>query len=388
MRMMPYMYKYTKDAYDTGAPVVRGMIWNYPQDRKTWDRSTQYQYMLGDWLLVAPVFTSMKVNKGWRKEDIYLPAGQWIDYWDGRRVNGPATLDAYPVTLEKLPLLVKAGAIIPLYPEMLYNDQKPKDPLTLDIYPYGNTQFEMYEDDGNTRKYQRGEFATQLIQVKAPEGKAGDIEVLVGKSVGEFAGKLNSRVYELLIHSEVKPRSITVNGQPVLELTDPGAYPNAMAAWYDDRTDRQGIIHVKLARASTDHEIRVNLDLDENQVIAASPPYPVPVVTPELDKTEFTVTSNSQQGGDKITNAFDGKNFAAAAEFDLTRDLNAAPLPDEVTYLSDREPASVKGEFKKGLSIGGKPITVNGQTYNKGLGVQAASELVYKLRRHLGSVQR
>ncbi|NQV33432.1 MAG: DUF4968 domain-containing protein, partial [Phycisphaeraceae bacterium] len=84
MRMTPYMYKYTKEAYDTGAPIVRGMIWDHTQDKKTWDTSTQYQYMLGDLILVATVYTSMIINTGWRKEDIYLPEGLWIDYWDGR----------------------------------------------------------------------------------------------------------------------------------------------------------------------------------------------------------------------------------------------------------------------------------------------------------------
>ena len=63
MRLMPYMYKYTKEAYDTGAPIVRGMIWDNPQDKKTWGTSTQYQYMLGEWILVAPVYTSMNINK-------------------------------------------------------------------------------------------------------------------------------------------------------------------------------------------------------------------------------------------------------------------------------------------------------------------------------------
>jgi len=165
MRMMPYMYKYTKEAYDTGAPITRPMVWNFPKDKHTFGPETKYQYMLGEWLLIAPVYTSMNVNKGWRKEDIYLPQGLWIDFSDGRRVNGPYTIDAYPVTLDKLPIFVKAGAIIPMYPEMLYNNQKPKDPLTFDIYPYGNSEFEMYEDDGVTRKYQQGEFSKQLIKV-------------------------------------------------------------------------------------------------------------------------------------------------------------------------------------------------------------------------------
>ena len=481
MRMTPYMYKYTKQAYDTGAPIVRGMIWDHPQDKRTWDASTQYQYMLGEWILVAPVYTSMNINKGWRKEDIYLPAGRWIDYWDGRVVQGPKTIDAYPITLDKLPLIVKAGAIIPMYPEMLFNNQKPKDPLTFDIYPYGKSEFEMYEDDGITRKYQQGQFAKQLITVNAPKGIAGDIDVAVGKSIGEFEGKLKSRVYQFEIHSELKPESIQLGDKTVLELTDPNAYPNAIAGWYYDADDRRGIVHVKLARISTGKEVKLHLDIDETLQIAASEDYPLPEVTPELDRSEFTVTTNSQQGrsinsafdgtpetmwhsnysknpGDdvnehpfivdiglnglyavngfqymardnlgngaikdyelyisrtkdnfgepiytgqfekikemqtvnfpvvwgefvriKILSEIHGNKFASAAEFNVLRDIDARPLDDEVVYLSDLKPASVKGEYKNNRSIGGKTITVNGQTYDKGIGVKANSELVYKL---------
>ncbi|MBI9018104.1 MAG: NPCBM/NEW2 domain-containing protein [Phycisphaerae bacterium] len=481
MRMNPYMYKYTREAYDTGAPITRGMLWNYPQDKKTWDNSTQYQYMLGDWLLVAPVYTSMNVNKGWRKEDIYLPEGQWIDYWDGRRIEGPKTIDAYPVTLDKLPLIVKAGAIIPMYPEMLYNNQKPKDPLTFDIYPYGQSQFEMYEDDGITRKFKLGEFARQLITVSAPEGQPGNIEINVGASIGDFEGKLATRVYQFQIHCEVKPDGITYNGETLLELTEPGAYKNIINGWYYDKEDRRGIIHVKLPRQSTSEVANLLLDIDATQKIAASPEYPVPEITAELDKSEFTVTTNSQQGT-SINNAFDGtpetmwhsnynKNqtdqakkhpyivtiglnglyavngfeymariglgngcikdfeiyvsrspdafgepiykgsfervegmqtvkfdpvwgeyvqlkilsghngneFGSAAEFNVLRDLDGPALPDEIVYLSDIIPTKVKGQFSNDKSIGGKTITVNGQSYDKGISVKSNSELVFKL---------
>ena len=481
MRLTPYMYKYAKEAYDTGAPITRGMIWEYPNDKKTWDRSTRHQYMLGQWILVAPVYTSMNVNKGWRKEDIYLPKGQWIDYWDGRVIEGPATIDAYPITLDKLPLIIKAGAIIPMYPEMLYNNQKPKDPLTFDVYPYGESSFQLYEDDGVTRKYQQGESARQLISCIAPEGQAGDIDITVGKSIGGFDGKLKSRVYEFQVHSQLKPRFVRANGKKLLELTEATAFRNIRCGWYYDKEDRRGIVHVRLARVSTAREVKLHLEINENQDIPASPPYPVPKITPELDKSEFTVTTNSQQGR-SITNAFDGtpetkwhsnyskkenehakkhpyivdvglnglhaingfgymarqdlgngliekyeiyvsrnkdefgkpvfagnfkavkemqkinfpavwgeyvrlkilsghrgNKFAAAAEFEVFRDLKAKPLPDKIAYLSDLKPASAKGKYNNDKSAGGKAIKVNGQAYKKGIGVLSGSELVYEL---------
>jgi hypothetical protein len=382
------------------------------------------------------------------------------------------------VTLEKLPLLVRGGAIIPMYPEMLYNNQKPKDPLTFDIYPWGASQFELYEDDGLTRRYQQGESARQLIAVNAPTNGAGDIEVKVQAVTGFFSDMPLSRVYEFQIHSALKPLAVEMDGRPMLELTEPSAFAGAVSAWYYDAADRRGIVHIRLPRLSVFREVALRLDIDEAQTIAASPPYPVPEVTPALDKSEFLVSASSQQGGSDVRNAFDGtpetmwhsrwgekgdtypytidialgglypingleylprqigtngmlgdyeiyvsrhtndfgapvakgrfntgkdlqtnafpatwgkhvrirmlnsihsNHYAAASEFDLTQDLGAPALPDEVAYLSDRKPARSAGTFRNDRSTAGKPIIVNGLEYKKGLGVQAPSELVYQL---------
>ena len=483
LRLTPYMYKYTREAYDTGAPIVRGMVWEFPNDKKTYDDSTQHQYMLGESLLIAPVYTSLKINKGWRKEDIYLPEGEWVDYWDGRRISGPTTIDAYPAPLEKLPIIVKAGAIIPMYPEMLYNNQKPKDPLTFDVYPHGESQFELYEDDGLTRKYQKGEFAKQLITVKAPSNSvAGDVEIHVAPPKGAFDGQLKNRVYQFQVHIEAKPNAVTFNGTPLGEVQGEGALSKEASGWYYDKNDKRGTAYVKLERMDVSQDAVVKFDIDERLKIVASPPYPVPEVTPDIDKTQIKAVASSQTGNSPISNAFDGTvetiwhseysakkkvgaypyevdielgglyavngfhylprkgggngmlkdyeifisrskgeygkpvakgsfsagtdlkkiNFkarwgefmrvrflsaqagekhthASAAEFDITQDLKAPPLKDEVRYLSDMKPASSKGEFKNDKSYGGKRIIVNGQSYKKGIGALSGSEIVYKL---------
>lgn len=81
----------------------------------------------------------------------------------------------------------------------------------------------------------------------------------------------------------------------------------------------------------------------------------------------------------KILSEVNGADFASAAEFELKQDLNAAPLADEIVYLSDLNPIREKGGWKKDQSSGGNPISVNGQSYEKGLGVEAGAELVYIL---------
>ena len=162
-RLTPYLYTYSREAFDSGVPTVRAMVLEFPDDPATWSKRTQYQFMSGEWLLVAPVYQDAPV-----RDDIYLPAGKWIDYWDGAEFNGPTTINGYAAPLDKLPLFVKAGAIIPMYPDMLYDGQKPADPVTLDVYPSGKTSFSLYQDDGTTQKYRTGAFARTTIDVESP----------------------------------------------------------------------------------------------------------------------------------------------------------------------------------------------------------------------------
>ena len=79
-------------------------------DPVTWDNTTQYQFLSGEWFLVAPVFT----NTSFREGDVYLPEAEWIDYWNGDRFAGPHNLTNYSAPLDTLPVFVKGGAIIPM----------------------------------------------------------------------------------------------------------------------------------------------------------------------------------------------------------------------------------------------------------------------------------
>ncbi len=311
MRMTPFIYKYMHDSWLTGEAIVRPLMWNYPEDRHTWDDATKYQFMLGNEIMVAPVYNAMKLNKGWKK-DIYFPAGKWIDYNDGRRIEGGFTLGAYPITLDKLPVFVKAGAILPMYPMMLSMGEKPADPLTFDVYPMGTSSFEVYEDDGETRAYQNGECSTQLVECVAPETEGtGDVIITVNPAVGNFNGMLEQRIYAFEVHLRTKPTKVFLNGEMLLDLRDATLFKNSRQGWYYDADDRYGILHVKLHRRSVREtaqlHIRVNPDLAET--IQPTAPFPVPEITNELDKADFIVTANSATGtsGDgAVSCAFDG----------------------------------------------------------------------------------
>lgn len=308
MRMTPFFYAYMRNAWECGEPIIRPLLWNYPNDRYTWDETTKYQYMVGKEVLIAPIYNSMKLNKGWKK-DIYLPEGTWIDYNDGRRINGPTTIAAYPIDLAKLPIFVKAGSILPMYPQMLSMGEKAPDPLTFDIYPKGHASFCVYEDDGETRAYQQGEYTKQLVECTAPEVEGtGDIVVRVNPVEGAFDGMLTKRVYAFEVHMRTKPTRVFIDGQEILELDDANVYQNARQGWRYDADDRYGILYVKLHRrdVSTMAELKIRVNPTLIATLEPTAPYPIPEITNELDKGDFIVTSSSWANDNSAKNAFDG----------------------------------------------------------------------------------
>jgi alpha-glucosidase (family GH31 glycosyl hydrolase) len=205
MRLTPYMYTLMHEAFTTGVPAVRGLVLENQSDPVTWNKSTQYEYLLGKSFLVAPVWKSEA-----KRDSIYLPNGKWIDYWNGDVYEGKKWLNNYEAPLEKLPLFVKAGSIIPMYPQMNYDGEKPLDTLTLDIYPSGKTSYTLYEDDGNTRQYKQGKFATTNISC---DQTAKSTVVTINGLKGNYENMLPRRHYVLQIHAGKKPVSVTVNNK-------------------------------------------------------------------------------------------------------------------------------------------------------------------------------
>jgi len=246
MRLTPYMYTLAHEADQTGAPLVRGLMWDFPQDPAALTEAHKYQFMLGRDLLVAPVYRSQAVTGGWRK-DIHLPQGRWIDYWDGRQVTAGVrgrNIDLQ-VTLDKLPLFVRAGAIVPMYPEMLYDGHKPKDRLTLDLYPQGESDYTLYEDDGNTRRYQEGAFSKQKIAMREA---AGNVEVTINPAEGSYDGQERERGYSLRMPSRQRPTKVLAGAKALPEAAGRAAFDSADQGWFFDPSERLGSVHVKVAK--------------------------------------------------------------------------------------------------------------------------------------------
>ncbi|MCS7286521.1 MAG: glycoside hydrolase family 31 protein [Anaerolineae bacterium] len=152
-RLLPYLYTALWQCTQTGIPIVRPLLLDFQKDPVA--QTLDDEFLCGDALLVAPV-----LEEGATKRRVYLPAGHWYDFWIDAIFEGPAWIEM-DAPLERIPVFVRAGAVIPQGPEMDYVGHRPTNPLVLHLYPPAGEQ-EMtsflYEDDGETLAYQRGEY--------------------------------------------------------------------------------------------------------------------------------------------------------------------------------------------------------------------------------------
>lgn len=270
-RLTPYMYSYANEAYETGAPMVRAMVWEYPKDEFAKGKDTQYQFMCGNWFLVAPIYEDSEARDG-----IYLPQGRWIDYWTGVQYQGGRLINGYKAPLETLPLLVRAGAIIPMYPESLYDGEVfPDDlhPLTLDVYPSGITSFTLYEDDGHTTLHRQGSFAKTLITSEEKEGKA---QIIVNAACGKYEGMPFARKYEFVVHTAVDPEKVTFKcGEATAQLervnTKEQWEEKGCCCWYFATDEKDGILYIKTKAVPLINDFEIALDKFKAEIAVIVP---------------------------------------------------------------------------------------------------------------------
>ena len=174
-RLLPYIYTLFWEAATSGAPILRPLLYHFPNDPKTYTLSDQV--LLGSSLLAAPVY-----RPGVEHRAVYLPEGRWYDWWSGEVFDGPTHIMAH-APIERMPLYVRAGSIIPMAPVMQYVDERPLDQLTLRVWQ-GTGEFTLYEDDGQTFEYKMGAFCTTTYRVRS-EGQQTIVEI--GQREGEFS---------------------------------------------------------------------------------------------------------------------------------------------------------------------------------------------------------
>ena len=151
-RLMPYIYTIAADTAQRDGTMMRGLVMDFPGDRRAWNIDDQY--LLGPSFLVAPV-TEFKA----RSRQVYLPAGAgWYDFATGVHYPGGRTITA-DAPRERMPLFVRAGAIVPTGPDIQWTGEQPDGPIVLHVFTGADGSFELYQDDGTSMGYAKGEFA-------------------------------------------------------------------------------------------------------------------------------------------------------------------------------------------------------------------------------------
>jgi alpha-glucosidase len=155
-QLLPYLYTLFWEAATTGAPILRPLLYHYPADPHTYELYDQV--LLGPSLMAAPVY-----RPGVEQRMVYLPKGAWYDWWTGDRHDGPI-YRLVPAPLERMPLFIRGGGIVPLGPVMQYVDELPLTELRVRVGP-GEGQWTLYEDDGHSVDAQTGAWASTTYTV-------------------------------------------------------------------------------------------------------------------------------------------------------------------------------------------------------------------------------
>ena len=201
-RLMPYLYSAVKETCETGLPIMRALWLHYPDDPAAARRGDEY--LFGRDILVAPV-----VEQGATIRSLYLPHGTWYDFWTGQPIEGGHEI-ARSVDLETLPLFVRAGAVIPLGPVKQYTAEKVDQPVTIWVYPGADGVFSLYEDDGRSFAYRKGEFMRVNFAWSERQRRLRVSLAAGSKMFGE-----SNREFVVHVVGEAEPRHVVFQGRPV-----------------------------------------------------------------------------------------------------------------------------------------------------------------------------
>lgn len=335
--LLPYIYSIASEATFSGKPMVRAMFLNYPEYPEAYSDLVKYQYMWGDNFLIAPIYQNTAGDDKGNdiRNGIYLPDEKqiWIDYYTGKEYQGGQVINNFAAPLWKLPVFVKAGAIIPTSnatnTPKEYEEQKKS--RHFEIYPNNSSKFTVYEDDGISAQYKNGRYAKTDVTSNL---KGSTLTLKIGKTQGEYLGQENERTTEINIRTKSAPtafkvkvgnKEVTLRQAENLEefnkstnvyFLDKDFLTNPYLKQFGDKLS-QTFLRIKLDKTDvSQHDIEILIDgLDEtanveNKIPNKNTKVPVPSGLKE-DKTGTTSSSigvswNSVEGNQSYNIKVDG----------------------------------------------------------------------------------
>ena len=234
--LLPYIYSTAWEVSHRQSTFMRALYMDFLNDKNTWKIGNEY--MFGKAFLVAPVLHAqytpeqkqniLKENEGWNKTtnnqvnlslnvdftqskemEVYLPSGnKWYNYWTNEDFDGGQKLKI-KTSLDRIPLFVRAGSIIPIGPDVQYTNEKKWDNLIINVYPGADGTFTLYEDEGDNYNYESGAYTE--IQMKWNDTKR---ILTIDARKGEYNGMLTKRNFTIRT-ADGKEKVITYSGKKI-----------------------------------------------------------------------------------------------------------------------------------------------------------------------------
>lgn len=229
-RLLPYIYTLARQAHNTGIPIARPLFFHAPDNPSLTDRDDAF--LFGPDLLVAPI-----TQPNQRSKTVALPPGEWIDFWTDETYAGSQTVTV-PAPLERIPVFVRAGAILPMQPPMAYVNEIPLDSMILQLYPSSlqPSGTWWYDDDGLSQDYLSGEYGIRRAE-QAWEDVGGMMvyRLTFDDTDGSFDGSTALRKILAQVHRIATPPSeVQVDGSPLNETASFEELQAAEEGWYHD----------------------------------------------------------------------------------------------------------------------------------------------------------
>jgi alpha-glucosidase len=208
-------------ASETGVPALRPLFLEFPQDENA--AGVEDEFLLGDDLLVAPVLT-----EGVTDREVYLPKGDWFDYWTGHQFAGGQSIHL-PVTLDSIPMFVRGGGFIFRQPVVQSTGEMPEKPLRILIAPAAKSESFLYEDDGTTLDYRKGASVKRLL-------RQSSAELMTTIEVSSPEGTYRPAARDLILETWAarEPQSVSLqSGTNTVAIShlDAGALAKSLEGW-------------------------------------------------------------------------------------------------------------------------------------------------------------
>jgi alpha-glucosidase len=230
--LLPYIYNVMQHASKTGLPAMRPLFLDFPRDQAV--AGMDDEFLFGSDLLVAPVLWEQATGR-----DVYLPKGDWFDYWTGRRYAGGKSVHV-PVTIDSIPMFVRGGGFIYRQPVVQDTDEIPGKPLRVLVAPAAESESALYEDDGETADYRQGDFMTRQFHQTL---KGNQITVDVSAPQGTFRPAARDLIIETW--SDRAPGNVSLKTGDAAGISLPHVdgqkFENAARGW----TFAEGLLRVK-----------------------------------------------------------------------------------------------------------------------------------------------